>query len=65
LLRLKRCRRCAGLKILSLKVYVEIVVIIFVGFVGGLLIKRGLRWELLKKGGRGKGVPSSTCEWYM
>jgi hypothetical protein len=63
--RLTICRRCVGLKILYLKVYVGTVDIIFVGFVGGLLIKRGLRWELLKKGGRGKGVRSSTCEWYM
>jgi hypothetical protein len=58
-----RCRRCVGLRILYLKVYAGTVVIIFVGFVGGLLIKRGLRLELRKKGGRGKGVPSSTCEW--
>jgi hypothetical protein len=57
------CRRYVGLKTLYLRVYVGTVVIIFVGFVGGLLIKRGLRWELLKRGGRGKGVPSSTCEW--
>jgi hypothetical protein len=53
-----RCRRCVGPRILYLKVYAGIVVIIFVMFVGGLLIKRGLRWELRKKGGRGKGVLS-------
>jgi hypothetical protein len=57
------CRRCAGLRILYLRVYVGIVDIIFVGFVGGLLIKRGLRWELLRKGVRGKGVRGLTCEW--
>jgi hypothetical protein len=65
LLELKRCRRCVGLKIPYLKVYVGTVDIIFVEFVGDLLIKRGLKWELLKRGGRGKEVPNSTCEWYM
>jgi hypothetical protein len=48
------CRRCVGLKIFYLRVYVGVVDIIFVGFVGGLLIKRVLRWGLLRKGGRGK-----------
>jgi hypothetical protein len=62
LLELTRCRRCVGQKTLYLKIYVGIVDIIFVRFVEGLLIKRVLRWELLKKGGRGKGAPSSTCE---
>jgi hypothetical protein len=61
--RLMVCRRYVGLRIRYLRAYVRVVDIIFVGFVGGLLIKRGLRWELLKRGGRGNGVRSLTCEW--